>query len=94
MSKTSGYSVVLFRVGSGCGYRGTGKTKKAAYATALLKAGEIYLSGIAHNGERFGPDIRERLDDCFNRAAKAMSGWPSTMRSSASDEWNAASVKI
>jgi hypothetical protein len=89
------WTVELFRIGSGCGYTHTARTRKAAYVGAKNKAGAAYLTGVSgSNGERYGVDITERLDDCFWRASKLIGGSKTCPRASATDEWKAATVEI
>jgi len=64
------WKVTIWRIGSGCGYTGYGRTIPKAWANAAHNAGSAYLYGVHANDERYGPDLFSTFIDLCERAAK------------------------
>lgn len=89
------WKVTIWRIGGGGGYTAEGRTIRDAYARALSRAGEPYLTGLSGaDGHRYGPDITERLGKCFAIAAKAIRHKRTCPRCEVTDEWRAVIVQI
>lgn len=66
------WRVTICRTGTGCAYSAAGRTRPAAFARAMRRAGESYLAAAEWNG---GLDIRPKLESMFSAMLKNSYHW-------------------